>query len=201
MAQATATTAPPIAPEAFHRLTVEQYDTMARTGILGPGANVELLEGWLVRKMTKTPPHRIATRKTRLALERIVPEGWYVETQEPVVTADSEPEPDVAVIRGRTEDYVAVNSPATAVGLAVEVANVSLARDRAVKGRIYAAARVPTYWIVDTVARKVEVYGEPQGEGADAVYASRSDLGEGERVRFVLDGRQVGESAVADLLP
>ena len=93
------------ASEPRGRLTVEQYHALIAQGRLHSGEPVELLEGLLVDKMTKNPPHRIATRRVRLALERIVGAGWYVDTQEPIVTADSEPEPDVAVIRGRSEDY------------------------------------------------------------------------------------------------
>ena len=93
----------------IHRLSVAQYEAMGRAGILTPDDRVELLEGWLIEKMTKNPPHRIATHQARVALAQIVPPGWYVESQEPIVTADSEPEPDVAVIRGTTQDYVTTN--------------------------------------------------------------------------------------------
>jgi hypothetical protein len=60
----------------IHRLSVAQYDAMGRAGILSPDDRVEPLEGWLVQKMTKNPPHRIATRRTRLALEAVVPASW-----------------------------------------------------------------------------------------------------------------------------
>jgi Uma2 family endonuclease len=119
--------------EPIHRLTVQQYRAMGRTGILTSEDRVELLEGWLVEKMTKNPPHRIATRRARVALERVVPAGWYVDTHEPITTADSEPEPDVAVIRGRTEDYPDRNPGADHVALIVEVADATLVRDRHVK--------------------------------------------------------------------
>jgi hypothetical protein len=71
---------------------------MIRAGILTDDDPVELLEGWLVPKMPKNPPHRITTRLTREALVGILPTGWYVDTQEPITTADSEPEPDVVVV-------------------------------------------------------------------------------------------------------
>jgi Uma2 family endonuclease len=116
--------------EPIARLSVEQYQRMGQAGILTPDDDVELLEGWLVLKMTKNPPHRIATRKVRVALEALVTEGWYVDTQEPIVTSDSEPEPDVAIIRGRTEDYPDRNPSADCVGLVVEVADRTLLRDR-----------------------------------------------------------------------
>jgi hypothetical protein len=56
-------------------LSVAQYHQMLATGILSSDDPVELLAGWLVQKMPKNPPHRIATRLTREALEFIIPQG------------------------------------------------------------------------------------------------------------------------------
>src|SRR6266404_3463044 len=84
------------------RFSVDQYHTMIRMGILTEDDPVELLEGWLIVKMSKSPKHRVATRLIRQALEHSVPPGWYVDSQEPLTTADSEPEPDVMIVRGET---------------------------------------------------------------------------------------------------
>jgi Uma2 family endonuclease len=185
---------------AIHRLSVAQYEAMGRAGILSPDDRIELLEGWLVEKMTKNPPHRIATRQVRLSLERVVPSGWYVETQEPIVTADSEPEPDVAVIRGSTQDYATQNPPASRVGLVIEIADTTVERDRVLKGRVYARARIATYWLINLAERQLEMYSSPQGEGAGAAYAKRVDLREGD-APVVLDGVQVGTLPVNALFP
>lgn len=88
------------------RMGVEQYHAMIRSGILIDDDPVELLEGWLVFKSPKNPPHRAATRLICEALESIIPTGWYVDSQEPITLADSEPEPDVAMIRGDTRRYL-----------------------------------------------------------------------------------------------
>jgi hypothetical protein len=94
MALPTQPPAPPAAPAArdpdiptvpIYRLTVAQYHAMAEAGILGEDDPVELLEGWLVKKMTKHRPHSRATLRTRRALERLLTAGWYVDTQEPIV--------------------------------------------------------------------------------------------------------------------
>lgn len=183
----------------IHRLTVAQYDAMAAAGILTDDDRIELLDGWLVEKMTKNPPHRIATRRTVDALSAITPAGWYVDSQEPIVTADSEPEPDVAIIVGDTGDYAETNPPAAAVGLVVEVADDSLARDRGTKGSIYARARIATYWIVNLVERRVEVYESPVGEGTDARYGKRTDFVSGE-VPVVLRGAAIGAVRVDAIL-
>src|SRR5437868_3175756 len=108
----------PAVPEIpIRRLSVAQYHQMLDAGILTEDDEVELLEGWLVEKMTKHPPHRAATRLTRVALEKIVPAGWYVDTQEPVTTEESEPEPDISVIRGETRAYLERHPGPADVGL------------------------------------------------------------------------------------
>lgn len=86
------------------RFTVDQYHLMIDAGILPSGSPVELLEGVLLQKMSKKAPNRITTRATRRALEAVVPAGWFVDEQEPITLADSEPEPDVMVARGDSPD-------------------------------------------------------------------------------------------------
>jgi len=94
-----------IPSDALWRLSVAQYHTMLQVGILEEGDRLELLEGILIAKMTKNPPHRISTKLIREALENITPDGWYVDSQEPITLVDSEPEPDVVIIHGKTTDY------------------------------------------------------------------------------------------------
>ena len=128
---------PPVAPpprlpatvptEPVWRLTVQQYHDMIREGILTDDDPVELLDGLLVPKMPRNPPHRIATRKTRQRLEACLPSGWYVDSQEPVTLPTSEPEPDVAVVRGSDAQYSDRHPGPADLGLLVEVADTTLA--------------------------------------------------------------------------
>src|SRR5687767_9121960 len=102
----TSTIPPAMPPVPVWRFSVDKFHEMLRAGIFTADDPVELLEGWLVPKMPKNPPHRVASRLIRKALEAIVPTGWYVDAQEPITTADSEPEPDVMAVRGDTRDYL-----------------------------------------------------------------------------------------------
>jgi Uma2 family endonuclease len=187
--------------EPIFRLSVEQYHEMIRAGILVDGDPVELLEGWLVQKMTKNPGHRLATYLTREALTRVVPSSYYVDSQEPVTTSDSEPEPDTAVVRGKPRDYPDRHPGPRDVALLVEVADSSLRRDSTLKKRIYARAEVPVYWIVNLIERRIEVYTNPSGAGEHPDYQQRQDYGENDEVPVVLDGKEVGRIRVRDLLP
>ena len=94
---------------------------------------IELLDGWLVPKMTKNPPHILATGLVRDALYHVVPQGWCVYSQDPVRVQRSMPEPDVMVVRGDLRQYGDRRIRAEDVGLIVEVADASLARDQVFK--------------------------------------------------------------------
>lgn len=185
----------------IYRLSVEQYQAMAQAGILTEDDPVELLEGWLVYKMTKNRPHSVATRRTRRALERVAPAGWYVDSQEPITTGDSEPEPDVFVARQELADNLQRHPGPGEVALVVEVADTTLQQDRETKKRVYARAGIPVYWIVNLIERRIELYTDPTGPAEASDYRHRRDVGPDESVPVLLDGKEVGRLAVAELLP
>ena len=182
------------------RLSIAQYHQMVRSGILTDDDPVELLEGWLVTKMPKNPPHRLTTQLLREALAQLVPAGWYVDAQEPITTSDSEPEPDVVIVRGDRRQYRDRHPGPAEVALVVEVADSTLQRDRTMKQRLYAAAGIVAYWIVNLVEGQVEVYEEPINPVDAPCYARRADYRRGESVPLTLDGQVVGVVAVETVL-
>ncbi|MCE9529148.1 MAG: Uma2 family endonuclease [Planctomycetales bacterium] len=188
-------------PSSLYRFSLEQYHQMARQGILAGNNHVEFLEGILVNKMTKNRAHSLATHRLRVLLEGLAPEGYYVESQEPTTTTDSEPEPDVMVVRGKLEDYQDQQPPASQVPLIAEVADSSLQQDRNWKKRIYARAGIPVYWIVNLIDRQMEVLTQPSGEVETPDYAQCQVYGLGQELPVVLDGKDVGRIAVKDVLP
>lgn len=202
---ARATSANPSAPpdDFFYRLSVRQYHGMVTRGILQPGTPVELLEGLLVETMPISPEHALGVKLGRRALERIVPDGsgWHVATENPVTTADSESEPDLAVLRGDPVDYQAHHPSPQDAGLLVEVAHSSLDRDRGLKLRVYARAGVRAYWIVNLADRVVEVHADPRPSPDPASYGRVERFAPGQEIPLVLDGREVGRVPVASLFP
>ncbi len=117
-------------------LSVEQYHAIIDNGIV-------------------TPDDRVELHATRQALERLIPERWYVDEQKPITLETSEPEPDIAVIRGDTRDYFDRHPGPNEVALVVEI-------DGETKKRIYAAGGTRCYWIIDLKERRVEVYSNPK---------------------------------------
>ena len=191
----------PLDPQAgSYRLSVHQYERMGEAGILTEEDRVELVGGDLVRKMTKGQPHTAAIVETRDALLRVLPSGWHLQQEGPVrIPPFDEPEPDLAVVRGRSRDYVALKRPPEPqdIAMVIEVADASLGRDRGEKRRAYAQGRIPIYWIVNLVDRRLEVYTKPQDLG----YADCQVLGPDEAVPVVIDQSIVGSISVAELLP
>src|SRR5437764_5998889 len=91
--------------EPIWRLSVDRYHAMIANGILTEDDRVELLDGILVEKMTKYPPHTFATQYLRRFLEDMIPATWCVRPQEPITLVRSEPEPDLVVALGTIGDF------------------------------------------------------------------------------------------------
>jgi Uma2 family endonuclease len=182
-------------------LTVEQYHAMAAVGILEECAPIELLEGYLVEKMTKHPPHAVANQLVQMALLALAPTGHYVAAQEPITLEDSEPEPDVVVVRGAVRNFIQRHPGAEEVALVVEIADASLRRDRGSKRRIYARAGIPNYWIVNLIDNCIETYSDPTGAGQQATYRRSATRYGDDELSVVIGGVEVGRLAVRDLLP
>jgi hypothetical protein len=185
---------------AIHRFTVEEYHKMIEAGILDDEDQVELLEGYVVDKMPRNPPHDVAIQRLDKRFHRTVPDGWEVRVQSAIELGDSEPEPDVALARGDDFTFATRHPESSEIGTAVEVSDSTLTRDRVEKGRIYARARIPIYWIVNLPDQRIEVYTDPSGPGPVPVYANRQDYGAGDLVPIVLDGVQIGHIAVSEII-
>ena len=184
-------------------LTVDQYDRMVEKGILPETNRFELIEGRIVEKDVKKPAHPTATRRTMRAIERILPAGWHVRKEDPVRIPNrrSEPEPDLAVVRGDEDAYQDRHPGPEDIALVVEVTRSTVAKDRAL-ARVYGPGGIPVYWIVNLPKRRLEVYSHPVPLTPIArVYPAPVILGETESVDLTIEGQVVGQIPVADLLP
>jgi Uma2 family endonuclease len=142
--------------------TREEYDRLVAAGAFPPEARVQLVQGEIVEMTPQSAAHATAVRRLQKALDSIFPGGYDVRAQLPLALSElSEPEPDIAVVAGSLDDY-RDRHPTTAV-LLIEVADSTLGFDRTRKLEMYAAARIPEYWIVNLVDSVMEVYREPQG--------------------------------------
>jgi hypothetical protein len=191
--------AAPRAPS-LYRFTVAQYHRMIEAGILNENDRVELLEGWVLQKMAHNPPHDATITRINRRLTRLLPETWLVRIQSAVTTSDSEPEPDLAVVRGPEEVYFRRHPAPADIALLVEVADTTLDTDRGEKRRLYARARVSVYWIVNIPEAQVEVYAQPRG-GRSPAYRRQHTCRGSDTVALTLDGEEIAQIPAQDLLP
>lgn len=187
--------------DALWRVSVTQYHAMIASGALTEDNPIELLQGWLVQKMPKNPKHSTVTRILRKLLGELIGKGWYVDSQEPLTTADSEPEPDIMIVQGTELDYLDHHPGPDEVALVIEVSEATLNRDRTLKKQLYAAATVSVYWIVNLLDHQVEVYSHPFMGVAGPDYKQRQTYTLSEAVPVWIGAEQLGEISVARLFP
>lgn len=151
-------------------MSLQAYHTLGELGLIAE--NTELLYGQVFRKTSKTPLHTYLSEYLEDALRAVVLPGCHVRGEEPLTLGDSEPEPDLAIVRGQRENY-RQNHPTTAE-LVIEVCVSSHDYDRA-KLRAYANAGVKEVWLVLGPERRIEVHRQPAGDQ----FAERNTRGPG----------------------
>ncbi|QDT15325.1 Uma2 family endonuclease [Alienimonas californiensis] len=187
-----------------HRVTVAEYHAMRDANVFPPdGPKLELLDGEILEMPAPGPLHASTVDGIAGRLLRRLPDGWFVRVQNPVTFLTSEPLPDLLVVAGEGFDWRDRHPGPEDAALLIEVSDSSLSFDRHRKARVYAAAGVTPYWIVNLVDRRVEVHDEPSpGDGAEENPPGyrRRDVSPGETLSF-----RVGDATItldaADLLP
>jgi Uma2 family endonuclease len=158
-----------LSPVRHRRFTVAEYHQMIATGILGEDEHVELLEGEIVEISPQDKPHARAMAKLNRWFTRALSDEYVVRPQLPLTLPDSEPEPDLAIVRA-DDEAAAERHPRTAL-LVIEVTDSSARHDLVVKAQIYARAGIPEYWLVLVKQRVIAVLRDP--DAAAGVYRDR----------------------------
>ncbi len=149
-----------------YRLTVEDYHRVGETGILSEDTRVELLYGEIIERSPINSPHAGMVNKLNRLLNQLLGAQFIISVQDPIVLGpDSEPEPDIAVLKMRSDLYSEAHPRAEDVLLVIEVAGSSLQKDRQVKMPLYAEAGIPEAWVIDLEGKTIEVYSSPTPEG------------------------------------
>ena len=148
------------------RFTRAEYHRMAEVGILHHDERLELICGDIVKKLTQGRRHRAFVDNLNQIFVMRLRGQAIVSVQMPIVLSDdTEPEPDVQLLRRRAMPYKEREADASDVLLLVEVAESSLAYYRSTKLKLYAAAGIPEYWVVDCIAESIEVHRSPTLDG------------------------------------
>lgn len=149
-------------------LTVASYHALSQMGLIDE--KTELIRGFVFPKMSKSPRHSSLFLRLFRILSGHVPQGCSIRPEQPLTCADSEPEPDIAIVQGLDEDF-GQSHPTTAL-LVVEVSLSTEDRDVEKIG-IYAEAGVGEYWLVRPDENCVDVFSLPE----NGKYKSECRLG------------------------
>ena len=182
------------------QFTVEQYHQMIEVGAFEGMGRIELLEGYLVRKMTKNPPHCVALGLLDDILSSTIPASWHIANQASIDLDNSVPEPDLMIVAGGRRDYADRHPGPSDVALVVEVADTSLQQDRR-KAIIYARNRVSVYWLVNLIDEQVEVFEHPEEAGQQSGYRKLRTFQRGDAFPCEVGGKSCPAVLVDDILP
>ena len=122
---------------------------------------VELLRGDIVEISPESPIHYATAKRGSKYLETLLAGRADVRFNGPITLADSEPEPDIAIVQLPEAAYFERHPLSADIYWIVEVAKSSLKIDRDIKAEIYAIAGIPEYWLLDLVGLCLTVFRNP----------------------------------------
>lgn len=183
-------------PHWLRQFSVADYHQMIESDILTADDRVELLEGWIVKRLPYKPPRASSLSRTMRRLGRILPDNWSMHVQGPITLSDSEPEPDITLSRGEEEVYDTRHPEPADIGVLIEVGDSSVLDDRRYKGELYAKEKIAEFWLINLVDRKIEVCTKPRG----GRYHKKIEYADKETVPLVLDGERVAHIPVSELM-
>jgi Uma2 family endonuclease len=188
-------------PYPVERLTVDEYQRILASGLLNSDRHIEFLEGVIVRRVRTSLRHDAAVEKLIEALKPLLPRGWTAKSDCAIVTRDSQPEPDVAIVADKLQDAESTVPRAADAALVIEVADRSLPYDRRSKARIYARAAIPYYWVFNLLDSQMEVFSNPSGPVPMPGYQEQRIFRTDDKVSIVVGLDALGAIRVGDVLP
>ncbi len=161
-----------------HRVSVDDYYKMATAGIFGANDRVELINGEIVDMAPAGSRHASLVTRLNQLFSRSLESEVIVKVQDPLhLDAESEPEPDLMLLKARQDLYSNAHPEAQDVLLLVEVGDSTARFDREIKLPLYARHRIAEVWLIDVEACRVEVCRAPLADGSD--YAERTIVSSG----------------------
>jgi Uma2 family endonuclease len=147
-----------------HLLTVYDYYRMAEVGLLSPDDRTELIEGEIIDMPPIGSRHAVAVTLLPKRIIRALGDSADVRVQLPIrLLPRSEPQPDIAVVKPRSDAYRRAHPTADDTHLLIEVSDATLRYDLEVKARLYATHGIREYWVIDLVNRRVVRHRAPRG--------------------------------------
>ena len=156
------------------RFTIAEYHRLTEIGFFSEDDRVELIRGEINQMAAKGTAHTVCCRNLLRELAELVAGHAELQCQDPIaLPSGSEPEPDFAIVRPRSDNYLSGHPTPEDILLVIEIADSSLDYDRGVKRSLYAEAGIAHYWIFNLLEQCLEAYSEPYQNGDVFNYAVR----------------------------
>jgi len=145
-------------------ITVEEYHTRAQIGLIDPDARVELIEGEVIDMGPIGNRHGYAVDLLAERLLGLAQGNAIARVQGALRLSDiTEVQPDISLLKMRTDRYRDSHACGTDALLVVEVSDTTLRKDLYVKTPLYARHGVPEVWIIDLQIDRIRFHRNPQG--------------------------------------
>ena len=150
----------PVAPKRFR---VDDFRKMTEAGILPEESGWEIIDGYLIDKMTIGSKHAGTVKRLNRKLTNLPGDLVIVSVQDPIqIDEYNAPEPDIALLKPREDFYAASHPTPEDVLLLIEVSDSTIEYDREIKKNIYAQAGIAEFWLVNLQENTVEIYSQPK---------------------------------------
>jgi Uma2 family endonuclease len=144
----------------------DDYLRLAEAGVLREEERLELIRGEIVEMSPITVAHASTVSRLIQLLFRSLGERAFLSVQNPIQLDDETlPQPDVAVFKPRDDFYSQEHPDPESILLLIEVSDMTHQYDRRVKGKLYGAANIIEYWLIDLAKSRIKVYSEPRPDG------------------------------------
>ncbi|BAU67217.1 hypothetical protein STA3757_46270 [Stanieria sp. NIES-3757] len=144
-----------------YKWSIEEWHDLVNSGVLA-GQRVELLEGEIIEMSPEGIPHSYTQQSVSDYLRKLLEGKAYIRDAHPITLDNSEPEPDIAIVRLPHSIYAQHHPYAEDIYWLIEVSNETLTKDLAQKTIIYARNGIPEYWVIDLRNNKLIVHTLPQ---------------------------------------
>ena len=155
----------------LYKWTVEDYHQIIESGVL-EGKSVELLQGEIVTMSPEKPIQSSRIDTVADYLRDLLRGKAKVREAHPITLDNSEPEPDIAIVRLDADNYATHHPYPQDIYLSIEVSNNSLNKDLEEKSIIYAQNGIPEYWVIDLTRNKLWIFTQPEQNG----YTDKQEL-------------------------
>lgn len=162
------------------KFRVEEFRKMTEIGILPEESGWEIIDGYLIDKMTIGSKHASVVKRLNRVLTNLVGIQAVISIQDPIhIDNYNEPEPDVVLLAPRDDFYAEGHPTPQDILLLIEVSDSTVEYDRVIKKTLYAEAGIVEFWLVNLKDETIEVYTQPKNGG----YYSARILESGESVK------------------